>query len=139
MTILLKKNLTNTELDNCFEKLSFVEGRIRYCFLNSRAYHELNTTNDVYMFFCDMLGIEKYVIYCRYGKVIKDDLPSAISDILIEGDILNFYSFSSVPYTEFSVKAQYFSLYTLGNVDWNNINILEIVKEIENIEDKPEL
>jgi hypothetical protein len=136
---LIEKKLTNNKITILFEELGFVEGTIRFSFLNARSKYKLDTSDDIYIFFDDMMGIVKYVIYCRYGSTLKDDLPNAMSGIIIEDSKIDFYSYPQSIESDFSVKAEHFSLYSLGEIDWETVNILEIVKEIENIEDKPEL
>ena len=64
---------------------------------------------------------------CLPGVIERDELH--IRDMSQEPD-------DTVPC--FSVKAEYFSLYSIDQVDWDKVNIVEIVKQIEKMEDEPE-
>lgn len=118
------------------------EGSIRYVFENLNRNYDYSKTDDVYLFVSGFLDAFNYIFYCKEGFQTQiNSSPSAISRILLmENGELHIRDMSQSPENPkpyFSVKAEYFSLYSIDNVNWETINILEIVKEIEKMEEKP--
>ena len=83
---------------------------------------------------------DDYVFTCNKELNISGKFTNTIGFINLIYNQLQIWSMFQSPEDKipcFSVKAEYFSLYSLGKIDWEKINILEIVKEIEKMEVRP--